>query len=166
VLTRIRTGTECRGIVKSSTACQEELRLRGKPKSHCCTDVFLLWAAIVPLYWSLAFVIAASIPDFFGLVSVVSAFCVIQFCYSFPPILALGYMMNGTVEFAFGELAVLAAGGGWRRWRPAKLLSYMGWVGCGLMLVLSVALNYHKNGAISFCDVNGEPAGSHDDLLS
>lgn len=51
----------------------------------------ILWSIIVPIYWTVAFIVAASIPDFFGLVSVVAAFCIIQFCYSFPPLLALGY---------------------------------------------------------------------------
>jgi len=54
----------------------------------------ILWAVIVPIYWTVAFIVAASIPDFFGLVSVVAAFCIVQFCYSFPPALALGYMMK------------------------------------------------------------------------
>jgi hypothetical protein len=53
-----------------------------------------IWAAIVPVYWSIAFIVAASIPDFFGLVAVVAAFCVVQFCYSFPPLLALGYFIK------------------------------------------------------------------------
>jgi hypothetical protein len=54
----------------------------------------ILWAVIVPIYWSIAFIVAASVPDFFGLVSVVAAFCIVQFCYSFPPILALGYYIQ------------------------------------------------------------------------
>ena len=54
----------------------------------------ILWAVIVPIYWTIAFIIAASIPDFFGLVSVVAAFCIIQFCYSFPPALALGFYIK------------------------------------------------------------------------
>jgi hypothetical protein len=54
----------------------------------------IIWAVIVPIYWSIAFIIAASIPDFFGLVGVVAAFCVIQFCYSFPPLLAIGYFIK------------------------------------------------------------------------
>ena len=53
-----------------------------------------LWATIVPIYWSVAFIVVASIPTFFGLVSVVAAFCVIQFCYSFPLILAIGYAIK------------------------------------------------------------------------
>jgi hypothetical protein len=54
----------------------------------------VIWATIVPIYWSLAFIIAAAIPDFFGLVSVVGAFATVQFTYSFPPLLALGYMIK------------------------------------------------------------------------
>jgi hypothetical protein len=54
----------------------------------------IIWATIVPIYWSIAFIVAASIPDFFGLVSVVGAFCVLQFCYTFPPLLALGYFIK------------------------------------------------------------------------
>ena len=54
----------------------------------------ILWAIIVPIYWSIAFIVAASIPDFFGLVSVVAAFCIVQFCYSFPPLLALGFFIK------------------------------------------------------------------------
>lgn len=63
-----------------------------------------LWIVIVPIYWSVAFIVAASIPDFFGLVSIVSAFCIIQFCYSFPPILALGYFIKrGAIRPDEGE---------------------------------------------------------------
>ncbi|KAL1964898.1 hypothetical protein VTN77DRAFT_6251 [Rasamsonia byssochlamydoides] len=51
----------------------------------------LLWVIIVPIWWSIAYVIAAAIPDYFGFVSVISATTVIQFTYSFPPIIALGY---------------------------------------------------------------------------
>lgn len=54
----------------------------------------IIWAIIVPIYWTIAFIIAASIPDFFGLVSIVAAFCIVQFCYSFPPALAIGYAIK------------------------------------------------------------------------
>lgn len=46
------------------------------------------------LRWSIAFIVAAAIPDYFGFVSVISASTVIQFTYSFPPILALGYNIH------------------------------------------------------------------------
>ena len=54
----------------------------------------LLWAAIVPVYWTVAFIIAASIPDFFGLTSIVAAVCFVQFTYTFPGALGLGYFIQ------------------------------------------------------------------------
>ena len=51
----------------------------------------ILWVIIVPIWWSIAFVVAAAIPDYFGFVSVIAAAAIIQFTYSFPPIIALGY---------------------------------------------------------------------------
>ena len=53
-----------------------------------------LWVIIVPIWWSIAFVIAAAIPDYFGFVSIIAAIAVIQFSYSFPPIIALGYNIH------------------------------------------------------------------------
>lgn len=54
----------------------------------------ICFAILVPIYWVTAFVIAAAIPDYFGFVSIIAAFCVVQFSYSFPPILFLGYLMQ------------------------------------------------------------------------
>lgn len=53
-----------------------------------------LWTILVPVYWTTAFVVAATIPDFFGLVSVVAAFAIVQFTYSLPPFLAIGYFVQ------------------------------------------------------------------------
>jgi hypothetical protein len=53
-----------------------------------------LWAAIVPIYWTIAFILAASIPDFFGLTGVTAAVCFVQFTYTFPPLIALGYRIQ------------------------------------------------------------------------
>lgn len=54
----------------------------------------ILWAVIVPIYWSIAFLFAAAVPDFFGLTSIVAAICIMQFTYTFPPMLALGYYIK------------------------------------------------------------------------
>lgn len=62
---------------------------KAPPLTHKTGKMFYM--IIVPIWWSLAFVIAAAIPDYFGFVSVVSASTIIQFTYSFPPLLALGY---------------------------------------------------------------------------
>jgi len=54
----------------------------------------LLWASFVPIYWTIAYILAASIPDFFGLTSMTAAVCFVQFTYSFPPIFAFGYFIQ------------------------------------------------------------------------
>ena len=54
----------------------------------------ILWAVIVPIYWIIAFILAASIPDFFGLTGVTAAVCFVQFTYTFPPLIALGYRIQ------------------------------------------------------------------------
>ena len=51
----------------------------------------ILWAIIVPIWWTIAFVIAASIPDYLGFVSVVAASTLLNLTYAVPPLLALGY---------------------------------------------------------------------------
>jgi len=42
----------------------------------------IFWTALIPVYWSIAFVIAAGIPDFSGLTGVVAAICILQFTYT------------------------------------------------------------------------------------
>ncbi|KAK5153779.1 hypothetical protein LTR04_006162, partial [Oleoguttula sp. CCFEE 6159] len=50
----------------------------------------LLWVAMVPVYWGAAFVLAAAIPNFSALSGLVAALCILQFTYTFPPVLMLG----------------------------------------------------------------------------
>lgn len=50
----------------------------------------LLWTPMVILYWGLCYVIASAIPQFTTLTSLVGAVCILQFTYTFPPIMALG----------------------------------------------------------------------------
>ena len=45
---------------------------------------------MIPIYWAIAFVIGAVIPNFGALVGVVGAICVIQFTYSIPPLIYMG----------------------------------------------------------------------------
>lgn len=54
----------------------------------------LIWVGMIPIYWSIAFVIAAGIPDFSGLTGIVAAVCILQFTYTFPPLLAVAYMIK------------------------------------------------------------------------
>jgi hypothetical protein len=54
----------------------------------------MLWACIVPIYWTIAFILAAAIPDFVGLTGLTAALCFVQFTYTFPPMLAFGYLIQ------------------------------------------------------------------------
>jgi len=54
----------------------------------------LIWVAMVPVYGSLAFVIAAAIPTFSALSGFVAALCILQFTYTFPPMFMLGFYIK------------------------------------------------------------------------
>lgn len=81
----------------------------------------ILWAAFVPIYWIIAFIIAASIPDFFGLTSVTAAVCLVQFTYTFPAFIGLGYFvqknaMQGEEGFHPSTGVVQRRDSGVKRW--------------------------------------------------
>ena len=51
----------------------------------------VLWAAYVPAYWSVAFVIATAIPQVSNLGGLIASACVLQFSFTFPPLMMVGY---------------------------------------------------------------------------
>lgn len=51
----------------------------------------LIWVFFVPLYWLLAFVIGAAVPQISYLSAFVGAAMILQFSYTFPPILMVGF---------------------------------------------------------------------------
>lgn len=53
-----------------------------------------IWISLVPIYWSIAYIIAAAIPAFAGFTSIVAATCILQFTYTFPPLVHLGYRIQ------------------------------------------------------------------------
>ncbi|RMZ87736.1 hypothetical protein DV736_g5034, partial [Chaetothyriales sp. CBS 134916] len=69
----------------------------------------IFYAAIVPIWWSIAFVIAAAIPAYVYFVSVMSASTLLNLSYTIPPWIALGYdiKMNtlGTFDPAQGRIS-------------------------------------------------------------
>jgi Transmembrane amino acid transporter protein len=54
----------------------------------------LIWAGLVPIYWSLAFVIASAIPNLSDMSAFLAALCIIQFTYTFPPMFMIGAMIQ------------------------------------------------------------------------
>ncbi|KAI0096145.1 transmembrane amino acid transporter protein-domain-containing protein [Nemania sp. FL0031] len=67
----------------------------------------IFYAAIVPIWWSIAFVIAAAIPAYVYFVSIISASCLLNLSYTIPPWIALGYDIRkhtmGTFDPAVGR---------------------------------------------------------------
>lgn len=51
----------------------------------------IIYAALVPAWWIIAFIIAAAIPDYFGFVAVISASMLLNLTYAFPPLFALSF---------------------------------------------------------------------------
>ena len=52
----------------------------------------LAWVAVVPVYWALAFIIGAAIPQVSQLQAFVAALAIFQFSYTFPPALITGFL--------------------------------------------------------------------------
>ncbi|PQE31881.1 amino acid transporter protein [Rutstroemia sp. NJR-2017a WRK4] len=50
----------------------------------------LIWVGMVPLYWTVAFVLGSAIPQFTNISSLVAAVCIMQFTYTFPTLLYFG----------------------------------------------------------------------------
>ena len=51
----------------------------------------IIYAALVPVWWIVAFILAASIPYYAGFVSVISASMLLNLTYTLPPMFALGH---------------------------------------------------------------------------
>ncbi|KAF2466790.1 amino acid transporter [Lindgomyces ingoldianus] len=92
-----------------------------------------LWVGLVPLYWAVAFVLAAAIPNFPYLLGLVAAVCILQFTYTIPPLMMLGCdIQYHSIREAQGEGFDPATGqtkrldDGWKRWlRGAKTYWYV-----------------------------------------
>lgn len=80
-----------------------------------------IWVALVPIYWSLAFILAAAIPQVSYLGSFVGAACILQFSYTFPPILLVAYhthkdAMLAEEHFDPATRSLQRVDHGWTRW--------------------------------------------------
>ncbi|THU92102.1 hypothetical protein K435DRAFT_758442 [Dendrothele bispora CBS 962.96] len=53
-----------------------------------------IWTIMVVVYWAVAFVIASAIPQVQTISGLVAAVCIMQFTYTFPPLMLLGYKMR------------------------------------------------------------------------
>ncbi len=54
----------------------------------------LVWVVVVPVYWAVAFIVAAAIPQVSNLSGLIAAACILQFSYTFPPMIMLGFQVK------------------------------------------------------------------------
>ncbi|PQE28339.1 transmembrane amino acid transporter protein [Rutstroemia sp. NJR-2017a BBW] len=51
----------------------------------------IMWVFVVPVYWAIAYIIATAVPNIGDISSLVGAFCIGNFTYTFPALLKLGF---------------------------------------------------------------------------
>lgn len=81
----------------------------------------ILWVGLVPTYWAVAFLICAAIPQFTYISGLVSALCILQFTYTFPPIMMLFFNIKksailSTEKFDVAAGTFVRTDGGSKRW--------------------------------------------------
>lgn len=79
------------------------------------------WYALGPVYWVIAFVIAAAVPNLNGISSLVGGLMILNFTYTFPAFMYLGYRIrvDAALEgegFDPSTRVTTRHDGGWKRW--------------------------------------------------
>ncbi|RAL14160.1 uncharacterized protein BO97DRAFT_387551 [Aspergillus homomorphus CBS 101889] len=107
-----------------------------------------LWYFLGPAYWILAFVVSAAVPNLNGIVSMVGALLILNFTYTFPALLYVGFRCRMDAALP-GEGFDPVTGettrhdSGWKRWARGfkkywwinvpSLLYFMGGLACSGM---------------------------------
>ncbi len=80
-----------------------------------------MWVFVVPVYWAIAYVIATAVPNIGDISSLVGAFCIGNFTYTFPALLKIGFdikknaMLPGE-EFDTTTMKYTRLDSGMKRW--------------------------------------------------
>lgn len=127
----------------------------------------MLWCICVPIYWALAFVIAGAVPALGDFSSLVGAFCIGNFTYSFPALLKIGFEIKKNAmlpEEHFDEVTkkYVRLDSGWKRWargyRKSWLLTtfniiyFLGALvvcGMGMWAAIKALITYFNGGSIT-----------------
>ncbi|KAI1139452.1 transmembrane amino acid transporter protein-domain-containing protein [Hypoxylon sp. FL0543] len=81
------------------------------------------WATLVPVYWVVAFLVGAAVPQFSYVVGLVGALFILSFTYTFPAWLAIGYWIKKDAmveeEESFDPVTNTYhyVDHGWKRWK-------------------------------------------------
>ncbi|KAF8591689.1 amino acid transporter-like protein [Ramaria rubella] len=118
----------------------------------------IIWTCMVLGYWAFAFIIASAIPQISNIEGVVSAFCILQFTYTFPPILYVGFTMqhdaiDGQPQYTPGadvSSLRLDTWWSWSRWRRGFVKRW--WLNTFNFVLFLAALATAGLGAFSSID--------------
>ncbi|KAH3675024.1 hypothetical protein WICMUC_002856 [Wickerhamomyces mucosus] len=103
----------------------------------------ILWVFSTILYWAIAFIIAAAIPQLSSVAAIAAAACAIQFTYSFPALFQVILQMHKDAILADGEFdpetETRPKADTWREWSRWKraYFTHWGWNTFNLTLGLS-----------------------------
>lgn len=80
-----------------------------------------MWYALGPIYWVVAFIVAASVPNLAGVSGLVGALLILNFTYTFPGILYVGFNSQIGAQlpgegFDPATRITTRLDNGWRRW--------------------------------------------------
>ncbi|KAF9877246.1 transmembrane amino acid transporter [Colletotrichum karsti] len=84
----------------------------------------MLWALVIPVYWTVAFIVGAAVPQFSLVSGFIGALFILSFTYTLPALLGLGYWIRKDAMLPEEErfdpatgVYSYADGGFWRYWR-------------------------------------------------
>lgn len=80
-----------------------------------------IWVFMVPIYWLTAWVIASSVPQINTWIVIVGAGCILQFSYTFPPFMMIGFKIQRDAitsgdTYDPATRTVTHVDAGWGRW--------------------------------------------------
>ncbi|KAF9185097.1 hypothetical protein BGZ49_004352 [Haplosporangium sp. Z 27] len=103
----------------------------------------IIWIAMVVIYWALAYIIGSAIPQVENISSLIASICIMQFSYTFPPLLRFAF---DVLVDAMAEDATYVPGNGisgridsWKsksRWMRGLFTGRVWFKACNLILFL------------------------------
>lgn len=108
----------------------------------------IIWSITMSLYWVFAWVVGSAVPNLNALVTLIGAACILQFTYTFPPILLLGFWVQkdaivGDRPWQPGQPAWSNRVDTWRdvsRWKRGFALYWYAKVGLVLIFLAALSL--------------------------
>jgi hypothetical protein len=104
----------------------------------------IFWYCLGPIYWILAFIVAAAVPNINGIVSLVGALFMINFTYSFPGMMYLGWSVQKAAAlpgegFNPATRVTTRHDNGWKRWMRGFNKTWYTSIPCTIYILAGLA---------------------------